>query len=153
MSRFDQSVSTISETLGLYLEDYEEQSNLASVTISALWLHLATMEGLVGSRPAALPNEYQAPSAWGSLGQLAIKLDSVNKLSASVTSLENAAQGLETNFKSLVTNQVSLVQSVLNGKSKGLKTFVVDIARSLGKRMSNLETQGPGSSSNPLTLP
>jgi hypothetical protein len=47
----------------VFLEDYREQSDLASVAISTLWLCLATMEGLVGSRPAALPNEYQAPSA------------------------------------------------------------------------------------------
>jgi hypothetical protein len=83
MSCFDQSVSTISETLELFLEDYREQSNLALVAISALWLCLATMEGLVGSCPAALPNKYQVPSAWGSIGQLAIKLDRINKSSTS----------------------------------------------------------------------
>jgi hypothetical protein len=108
---------------------------------------------LVGSLPAVLPNAYQAPSAWGSIGQLAIRVDSVNKLAISVTDLENTAHGLETKLKTLVTDQVSLVQSVLNSKSRGLRTFVVDVARSLGKRVSELEIKGPGSSSNPLTVP
>jgi hypothetical protein len=135
-----------------FLEDYKEQSNLASVAISSLWLCLVTAEGLVGSCPAVLPNQYQAPSAWGSIGQLAIRVNNVNKLAILVTDLENTAHGLETKLKTVVTDQVSLVQSVLNSRSRGLRTFVVDVARSLGKRVSELEIKGPGSLSNPLTV-
>jgi hypothetical protein len=68
-----------------FLEDYREQLDLASVAISSLWLHLAIMEGLVGLRPSVRPNEYQAPSAWGSIGQLAIKVDSINRQSVSTS--------------------------------------------------------------------
>lgn len=85
LSQFDQNIATMSGTMVVFLEDYREQLDLASVAISSLWLHLAIMEGLVGLRPSVLPNEYQAPSAWGSIGQLAIKVDSINRQSVSTS--------------------------------------------------------------------
>jgi hypothetical protein len=142
MSRFDQTMSSMSETMMAFLEDYKDQSDLASVAISSLWLRLATVEGRVGSRPVVLPNEYQAPSAWGSIGQLAIKVDNVHSLAVSASDVEKILKALETKLQAHVIDQVSVAKNVLNSKSRGLRTFVVDIARSLGKRISDLEING-----------
>jgi hypothetical protein len=89
-------MSSMSETMMAFLKDYKDQSDLASVAISSLWLWLATMEGRVGSRPAVLPNEYQAPSAWGSIEQLAIKVDNVHSLAVSASDVEKILKALET---------------------------------------------------------
>jgi hypothetical protein len=99
MSQFNQSIATMTGSLVAFLKDYREQSDLASVAISSLWLCLMMMEGLVGSRPSVLPNEYQAPSAWGSIGQLVIKIDRANRLSVLASAVEKILAGLETKLK------------------------------------------------------
>jgi hypothetical protein len=77
LSRVDSSVAEISSTLILFLEDYKKQSDNASVAISALWFRLESIASLLGSCPAELPQDYQTPSAWASIGQLATTIEQV----------------------------------------------------------------------------
>jgi hypothetical protein len=48
---------------------------------------------------------------------------------------------MEKNLKTCVSNKVSIVQSMLSSKARGLRTFVVNVAHSLGQRLSALETK------------
>jgi hypothetical protein len=75
LSRFDAGVAVISSTLISFLEDYKKQSDKASIAISALWFRLESMALLLGSRPVELPPDYETPSAWGSIGQMATTIE------------------------------------------------------------------------------
>jgi hypothetical protein len=44
---------------------------------------------------------------------------------------------------SIIWDRVLLAQSILNSKSRGLRTFFVNVACSLGKRVSELEVKEP----------
>jgi hypothetical protein len=74
-SRVKMSVAVISGTLISFLEDYKKQSDKASIAISALWFHLESMASLLGSRPVELPQDYQTPLAWASIGQMATAIE------------------------------------------------------------------------------
>jgi hypothetical protein len=57
--------------------------------------------------------------------------------------LEGLLTSLKTELKSHVVDKVSLFQSTMSSKSRGLQTFVIDVARLLGKRIASLEFKGP----------
>jgi hypothetical protein len=74
MSQLDQGVLNTNGTLIALLDDYRDQLDKASVAISSYWFRLESLTALLGSRPAALPQDILTPSAWGSIGLLANKM-------------------------------------------------------------------------------
>jgi hypothetical protein len=143
LSRFDQSFLTMNGTMISFLEDYKNQSDKATVAISSLWFRLESLTRLLGSRPSVIPTQYQAPSAWASIGEMASIVDQLNKNLITSKVIEDLLKAMEKTLKTHVNDKVSLVQSTLNGKARGLRTFVVDVARSLGKRLGALEKSTP----------
>jgi hypothetical protein len=149
LSRFDQSFLNMNGTLISFLEDYKNQSDKATVAISSLWFRLESLTRLLGSRPSVLPTPYQAPSAWASIGEMASVLDQVNKNLITSKLVDELMKAMEKNLKTHVSDKVTLLHSTVNSKARGLRTFVVDVARSLGQRLSSLEAnphptpQGP----------
>jgi hypothetical protein len=146
LSRFDQSFLNMNGSLVTFMEDYKIQSKMATVAFTSIWFRIEALTRLLGSRPSALPSPYQAPSAWGSLGELASVVERVNTDLVTTTFVENLLKATEANLNAHVTEKVTNVQSTLSSKSRGLRTFVIDVARSLGRRLQTLERR-------PLSIP
>jgi hypothetical protein len=144
LSRFDQSFLSMNETIISFLQDYKLQTDKASVAISSLWFRMESMSRLLGSRPTVMPTQYQAPSAWASIGELADKVDDAHTRSVSPSEVDRLLTTVKAELKSHLVERLSLVQSTLGSKSQGLRTFVVDVARSLGKRVATLEENSSG---------
>jgi hypothetical protein len=90
-----------------------------------------------------MPAQYQAPSAWASIGELADKVDDMHLRSVSPLELERLLTSMKTELKTHVVDKVSLVhQTTMFSKSSGLRTFVINVACSLGNRVSTLEPKG-----------
>jgi hypothetical protein len=67
-------------------------------------------------------------------------IDQLNKNLITSKLIEDLLKATEKSLKTHVNNKVTLVQSALSGKARGLKTFVVDVSKSLGRRLAVLET-------------
>ena len=141
LSRFDQSVMNINGTLITFLSDYKKQSDKASVAISSLWFRLESISRLLGSRPSGLPTVYQAPSAWATIGELSVVIEQSNGPSITSKDVKDLLTSLDSTLRTHIADKMSLLQSTLLSKSRGLKTFVLDVARSLGKRVAALEVK------------
>jgi hypothetical protein len=89
-----------------------------------------------------MPTQYQVPSAWASIAELMDKVDHVNRQLISPPVLDKLLMDLKTEMKAHVVNKVALVQSTLSSKSRGLRTFVIDVTCCLGQRLSMMEVKG-----------
>jgi hypothetical protein len=149
LSRVDLSVAIISGTLVSFLKDYKKQSDKASIAISALWFHLESMASLLGSRPVELPRDYQTPSAWVSIDQMATMIEKVKRTNVPIKSIETLVLSIKTDGQTHVNDKISILQSTKDSKVRALRTLVLDVVRSLGSRMGALERQDlPVSSAN-----
>jgi hypothetical protein len=71
---------------------------------------------------------------------MASVLNQVNKNLITSKLVDKLMKAMEKNLKSHASNKVSILQSTLNSKVRCLRTFVVDVAQSLGQRLPVLET-------------
>jgi hypothetical protein len=69
-----------------------------------------------------------------------VVLDQVNKNLITLKLADKLMKTMEKKLKTHVSDKVSILQSTVNSKARGLRTFVVDVACSLGQRLSILET-------------
>ncbi len=143
LSRYDQSFLSMHGTVISFLQDYKHQTGKGLVAMSSLWFRIQSMYGVLGSRPTVMPAQYQTPSAWASIGELVNRINNVHLHTVSLLELEGLLTSLKTELKSHVVDKVSLVQSTMSSKSRGLQTFVIDVACSLGKIIASLEVKGP----------
>jgi hypothetical protein len=68
-------------------------------------------------------------------------VDHINKNLITSTYVKELVTLMETQVKTHMVNRVTLVQTLLTSKSRGLKTFVVDVFWSLGRRLMDLEVK------------
>jgi hypothetical protein len=142
ISRFNQSFLSMNKTIILFLQDYKIQTDKATIAITSLWFRMESVLRLLGSCPTVMLTQYQAPLAWASIGELVNRINNVHLHTVSLLELEGLLTSLKTELKSHVVDKVSLVQSTMSSKSRGLQTFVIDVARSLGKIIASLEVKG-----------
>jgi hypothetical protein len=139
LSRFDQSFLNMNETLVAFMENCKFQSQGATVAFSSIWFRIEALARLFGTRPSVSPVAYEAPSAWGSLAELAGAVDEVKSDMMTEKAMGDFLASMESSLKTHVNNKVTMVQSTLSSKSRGLRTFFVDVARLLGRRVLALE--------------
>jgi hypothetical protein len=103
---------------------------------------------LLGSRPVELPQDYQTPSAWASIGQLATTIEHEKQKIVPVKTIETLVASMKTDGQTHVNDKISVLQLTQDSKVRGLRTFLLDVVQSLNTRMGTLERNVVSSTSD-----
>jgi hypothetical protein len=153
MSQLDQGIANTNGSLIALLNDYRDQSDKASVGISSYWFHLESMTALVGSRPAALPQEILTPSAWGSIGLLANKM---TQLAAEVIprkELNKLLESSKTSYFDFVNEKIGMAARTQDDHCSMLKKALLRATKALGIRIGSLKASGAPRRATNFSLP
>jgi hypothetical protein len=89
------------------ITDHQQEHFDAGDALCALWLWLEALTASVGKVPTCLAFDYLTPSAWASIGVMAIKLDEICK---KVTTQDGRLDNYKEEIKMSVDHQVKLGQ-------------------------------------------
>jgi hypothetical protein len=134
----------------LYSE-YSEHTKDSSVAVRSLEHKLEKVTKELGLRPQALSGDYDAPTAWGSIGALGQKLDQVAKgvnPGKAAFDLTQAVEGV----KLLLPGIANAHTATLNDRVTKIKDFSLRSAKKLNDRIS-VESDAWMFSSNPAPAP
>jgi hypothetical protein len=147
--RLDEGICNTNTALVHLVQDYRSEHAKAGDAITALWLRLEAVASTVGVCPTRLAYDYLAPSAWGSIGALATKLDSVEKKMSTQEAVVVAHKiGVlhelvthKADLQGSLTVQVNVIQEEFTKRFDAFKGAFIGATRGLGGRLDNVEIQ------------
>jgi hypothetical protein len=141
LARLDQGIANNNAAVVALLSDYKLEHSKAGDAIHSMWLRLEALTASVGEVPTRLAFDYLAPSAWGSIGAVAFKLDELwKKLDLQESKLDSSQK----DTVAAVDQQVKLGQADYYSKLESFKKAFIDTSRGLGGRLGNVEMQLAG---------
>jgi phage shock protein A len=149
LARLDQGVASNNDTIINFVEDYRSEHLKAGDAITALWLRLEALAASVGVCPTRLAHDYLAPSAWGSIGAMAAKLDNFERRiqnQATVTTTHkreflNNMTELQVDVESKIISEIKVSRDEFFQRFESFKLAFISATRGLGGRMDNVEIQ------------
>jgi hypothetical protein len=142
--RLDQGIAGNNVSMINFVDDYRLEHAKAGDAITALWLRMEALSATVGVCPTRLAYDYLAPSAWGSIGAMAAKLDKLDMNIGNHGSLLDSHQ-LEVQAK--ITTQINASREEFFQRFESFKVAFIGATRGLGGRMDNVELQLMGMTS------
>jgi hypothetical protein len=149
LGHMDEGLSHSSLTLHSLIDDYRVVKAKNDDHLNALWMRMETLASFLGTRPPTLGAEFETPSVWAAVGQVASMLEKVfRKIEAIKPDLlvAQAKTALETMF----VDRLSLLRDEFDTTFGSFRTTLITVSRALGDRVGNLEVLTAG---YPLTGP
>jgi hypothetical protein len=151
IAALDHGLEHTSRSLVDLYSEYSDHTKESSVAVRSLEHKLEKVTKELGSRPQALSSDYDAPTAWGSIGALGQKLDQVAKGVNPGKTAFDLTQAVE-RVKQLLPGMVNAHTAPLNDRVTKIKDFSLRSVKKLNDRIS-VESDAWMFSSNPAPAP
>jgi uncharacterized protein YoxC len=134
LRKLDQGLEHASKSLVDLYSEYNQHTRDSDMSSRALEHKCEKISHDVGTRPRALGADYNAPTAWGSIGALGLKIDQVSEeFSPGKVAVEiSNAIG---DMKGLVSDQVSRQTLALDSRLSKIKNFALQSSMKLNGRI------------------
>jgi hypothetical protein len=138
LRKLDDGLEKTSNSLLVFTTEYEESAREENLGLRALEHKMDKLGREIGSKPRALKADIDTPTAWGSIGALASKVDALGKdqraIGESTQRIVN--QGLDP-IRHLVTSTLAQHSTALDGRMNKIKRFAVKSTQQLNARIDS----------------
>jgi hypothetical protein len=135
----------------LLIDEYRKGKGKNEDHLNALWMHMETLASLLGMRPPTLGVEFEMPSVWAAVGQMATMME---KLVAKIETMRPQAliAQAKTSVEMMFIDKFLLFCEEFDKSLGNSRSTFVLASRALCKRIGNLKVltagythSGPGS--------
>jgi hypothetical protein len=153
LRKLDDGLEKTSNSLLVFTTEYEEMAREENLGLRALEYKMDKLGRELGSKPRALTSDIDAPTAWGSIGALASKVDVLGKDQLVMVSNSKKAltKGLEP-MREFVTSTVAQHSMALDNRMNKIKQFAVKSTQQLNSRIDSEVFAAPDHDVSPATV-
>jgi hypothetical protein len=154
LRKLDDGLEKTTSALLVFTSEYEEAAKDEHLGLRALEYKLDKLSQDLGSKPRALTADIDAPTAWGSIGALASKLDNLGKDQSGIESRTRAAlDKVSTPLKDFVVETLAQHTMAVDERMNKIKRFAVKSTQQLNARIDSEAFDSPERNHKPEDKP
>jgi hypothetical protein len=138
LGHMDEGLSHSSLTLHSLIDDYRVVKARNDDHLNALWMRMETLASFLGTRPPTLGAEFETPSVWAAVGQVASMIERVLRKIETIKPELILAQA-KSSLEAILVDRMTLLRAEFDTTFGSFRTAFITVSRALGDRIGNLE--------------